>query len=295
MSVIASHCRTTQSGCRSRTRSPDLLAEDARRWRRTAAPPSGRRRCPGALRAPGYVVDAVPAVDAVDRAEHLAVRPPVAAEEQQDRQHDRDDDALRARRGGSTPALATSETATALRRTCQVAAQDPRSISESAATMTTAASAVCGRSASSELRNSSRTTTSPAPTTPVSWLFAPDCSATAVREPLVETAKPWKNPAAMFAAPMPIISWSGSTSSPRRAAKLVEVAIVSVSETSVMPTAAMSSGHDVARLRPRERSASGRPAAARRPSRRRRPPEPSTAESDRRADHGDEDGGHAAS
>ena len=46
----------------------------------------------------------------------------------------------------------------------------------------------------------------------------------------------------MFAAPMPIISWSGATSSPRRAAKLVAVAMVSVSETSVIPTAAMSSG-----------------------------------------------------
>ena len=28
----------------------------------------------------------------------------------------------------------------------------------------------------------------------MSWVFAPDCSATAVREPLVETAKPWKQP-----------------------------------------------------------------------------------------------------
>jgi hypothetical protein len=46
----------------------------------------------------------------------------------------------------------------------------------------------------------------------------------------------------MFAAPMPIISWLGSTSSPRRAAKLVAVAIVSVKDTSVMPTAAMSRG-----------------------------------------------------
>ena len=41
---------------------------------------------------------------------------------------------------------------------------------------------------------------------------------------------------------MPIISWLGSTSSPRRAAKLVAVAIVSVSETSVMPIAAISRG-----------------------------------------------------
>ena len=44
----------------------------------------------------------------------------------------------------------------------------------------------------------------------------------------------------MFAVPMPIISWFGSTSSPRRAAKLVDVAIVSVSDTNVMPIAATS-------------------------------------------------------
>ena len=152
-------------------------------------------------------------------------------------------------------------------------------MSESAATMTTAASAVCGRSASSELRNRSSTATSPAPTTPVSWLFAPDCSATAVREPLVEIANPWKSPAAMFAAPMPTISWSGSTSSPRRAAKLVAVAIVSVSETSVMPNAAIEQRHDVARLRSTGCSASGRPAAARRPCRRPRPPGRAAADS----------------
>ena len=43
----------------------------------------------------------------------------------------------------------------------------------------------------------------------------PACSATAVREPLVLTGKPWKKPAAMLAAPMPIISRVPSTSSPR--------------------------------------------------------------------------------
>ena len=63
-----------------------------------------------------------------------------------------------------------------------------------------------------------------------------------MREPLVETAKPWNSPAAMFAVPIPIISWSGSTSSPRLAAKLAAVAIVSVSDTSVIPIAAISSG-----------------------------------------------------
>src|SRR5262249_36612995 len=49
-------------------------------------------------------------------------------------------------------------------------------------------------------------------------------------------------PAARLAAPIPIISWSGSTSSPRRAAKLDAVAMVSVSDTRVMPIAATTSG-----------------------------------------------------
>ena len=78
--------------------------------------------------------------------------------------------------------------------------------------------------------------------------------------------------------PIPIISWSGSTSSPRRAAKLVAVAIVSVSDTSVMPTAAISSGptspafvHGKARRRhPLRERADGR--------RRRGRQSPSTAE-----------------
>ena len=56
-----------------------------------------------------------------------------------------------------------------------------------------------------------------APTTPVSCVFAPACSATAVREPLVLTGKPWKRPAATFAAPIPIISPLPSTSWPVRA------------------------------------------------------------------------------
>ena len=83
--------------------------------------------------------------------------------------------------------------------------------------------------------------TSPAPTSPVTWLLAPPCSATAVRDPLVETGNPWKSPAKALAAPIPIISWLASTSSPRLAAKLVEVAMVSASDTRVMPIAAASS------------------------------------------------------
>ena len=115
-------------------------------------------------------------------------------------------------------------------------------MSDSAAAITTAASADCGRSARSELRNTRRMTTSPAPTRFVTWVLAPDCSATAVRDPLVEIANPWKKPAATLAAPMPIISWFGCSSSPRRAAKADAVAMVSVSDTSTMPTAARTNG-----------------------------------------------------
>ena len=51
------------------------------------------------------------------------------------------------------------------------------------------------------------------------------------------TGNPWKNPAAMLAAPIPIISWFPSTSSPVRAANADAVEIVSVSDTSAMPSA----------------------------------------------------------
>ena len=42
------------------------------------------------------------------------------------------------------------------------------------------------------MKNSSNATTMPAPTSEASCDFAPACSTTAVREPLVDTAKPWE-------------------------------------------------------------------------------------------------------
>ena len=62
-----------------------------------------------------------------------------------------------------------------------------------------------------------------------------------MRELLAETANPWKKPAATLAEPMPIISLFGFTRSPRRALNEVDRAMVSVSDTSVIPTAATSS------------------------------------------------------
>ncbi len=76
-----------------------------------------------------------------------------------------------------------------------------------------------------------------APTRPATWVFAPACSATAVRDPLVLTANPWNRPADTFAAPIPIISWFPSTRLPDRPAKTDAVEIVSTSATSAMPNA----------------------------------------------------------
>ena len=96
---------------------------------------------------------------------------------------------------------------------------------------------------------------SAAPTTPVSWLFAPERSATAVRDPLVLTGKPWNRPAARFAAPIPSISWLPWTSCPLRAANADAVEIVSASETRAMPQRAGEQRPEVGRpdVRDRER------------------------------------------
>ena len=77
--------------------------------------------------------------------------------------------------------------------------------------ITTAASALLGRFLMRSGASTSSSATPAAPTTPVSWVLAPDASATGVREELLLIGKPWKNPAARLAAPRPIISWLGST------------------------------------------------------------------------------------
>ena len=97
-----------------------------------------------------------------------------------------------------------------------------------------------------------------------------------------------EGPAATFAVPMPTISWFGWTSSPRRAAKLVEVAIVSVSETNVIPIAAIRSG-PTSLNSVQGTSATGSPAEASRPSWPLRPPGQDAPYRGRTHD-GDEDG-----
>ena len=116
------------------------------------------------------------------------------------------------------------------------------SASDSDAVITTAASAGCGR-----FRNRPGTSTimrmiRAAPTTPVSCVLAPDRSATAVRDPLVLTGKPWNSPAARLATPMPSISWLPRISCPVRAANADAVEMVSASETSAIPNAPANSG-----------------------------------------------------
>ena len=111
------------------------------------------------------------------------------------------------------------------------------SASDTEAAITTAASVGWGRSWRRPGKNSRTSAIAKAPTRPVTWVFAPACSATAVRDPLVLTGNPWKRPAARFAAPMPIISFSPSISSPLRAANDDAVEIVSVSETRAIPNA----------------------------------------------------------
>ncbi len=80
------------------------------------------------------------------------------------------------------------------------------SASEKDAEMTTAARAGCGRLRSNPGATSSMMRIAVAPTSPVTWVRAPLWKATAVRDPLVLTGKPWKSPAAMLATPTPTIS-----------------------------------------------------------------------------------------
>ena len=123
-------------------------------------------------------------------------------------------------------------------RRCRLNRIVPRmSASESDAAITIAARVGCGRLRSSPGTSSRIRVIETAPTRPATWVFAPACSATAVRDPLVLTANPWNRPADTFAAPIPIISWFPSTRLPDRPAKADAVEIVSTSATSAMPNA----------------------------------------------------------
>ena len=158
----------------------------------------------------------------------------------------------------ATPRNAATESRHSTRRWRQSRTRPGMSASDSDAAMTTAASVGCGRLRSSPGTSTSMSTIAAAPTTPVSCVLAPACSATAVREPLVLTGKPWKNPAATLAAPMPIISPLPSTSWPVRAANADAVEMVSASATMAMPTRAGHQQRQVGR-RVGHREAAGSP------------------------------------
>ena len=143
---------------------------------------------------------------------------------------------------GSTPSTATARVAAidsqnSTRRCDHNFFAAAISASENAARMTMAPSTEIGSAESKLGASSSRSRIASAPMSPVTWLRAPALNATAVRDPLVLTAKPWKNPASTFAAPIPTISWLPSIGCPVRRAYAVAVEIVSARATSVMPRA----------------------------------------------------------
>ena len=83
------------------------------------------------------------------------------------------------------------------------------SASEMAAMITTAASAVCGRSVSSPGTKTSMTTTRPAPTSPVTWSWRRPAPRRPSASRSTEIAKPWNRPAPTLEAPTAIISRFG--------------------------------------------------------------------------------------
>ena len=80
------------------------------------------------------------------------------------------------------------------------------------AAITIAASTGWGIACTRPGRNTSMSSTRPAAMSPVSWDFAPDWNATAVRDELVVTGKPVNRPVARLAVPIPPSSWFVSTS-----------------------------------------------------------------------------------
>ena len=190
----------------------------------------------------GVDVDAMPAVERGDPPEYLAGGPPSPLEERGGPRARRRRGCPRAHQRRRRRSIAVSASANADVRTRRNLARVEKSISDRAAPITIAASAEFGRLRSRSGKKSSIANGSRARRVPSPDDFAPDCSATAVRDALEETGNPWKRPAKALPAPIPIISWLASTSSPRLAAKLVDVAIVSASDTSAIPIAAANSG-----------------------------------------------------
>ena len=100
---------------------------------------------------------------------------------------------------GSTPSSATPANAATDSRHSALRCRHNRTVpgmsaSDSDAVITTAARAGLGRFRNRPGTSTIITMITTAPVTPVSWVLAPDRSATAVRDPLVLTGNPWNKP-----------------------------------------------------------------------------------------------------
>ena len=127
------------------------------------------------------------------------------------------------------------------------------SASESDAAITTAASVGWGRSRSRPGTSSSISAIATAPTSPVTCVLAPACSATAVREPLVLTGKPWNSPARDVGGADADHLLVAVDLLAARSANADAVEMVSASETSAMPSAPPTSSERSERVHVRAR------------------------------------------
>ena len=152
-----------------------------------------------------------------------------------------------------TPRNAASERPASILSMRQSARSPRRSIRPTAAPMTTAASTADGRNSVRPGASRMNARMSAAPTTPVSCVREPACSATGVRDDDAETGNPPRSPPAMLARPMPAISWLPSTLSPRRAANVRESTALSAKATSAIPAAGRARAPTSRPLQPLER------------------------------------------
>ena len=139
----------------------------------------------------------------------------------------------------ATPRNATIDSANSVRRSLNSFAVSCRSARENPATITIAARTDVGIVSSSHGAATRRAPSTTTPTSAAPWLFAPASTLTAVRVWLPLTGKPWNSPAATFATPMAVISWSVSAEYLRREAKMRDMTVVSVRVMTAMPTAAV--------------------------------------------------------
>ena len=240
-SVIGSAATMIHRGVARDRASPRICSRNVRalaKNRRCVEPEDHTPGQPFGVRVAAHVVVAG---HARDPAEDGLVGPPGAAEHVADRQRDRHRDAGQHAEHDDADEGGDRQRELGPAQRGRAARVPGMSASEIDAAITTAARVGCGRFRSRPGASSRIRVIAAAPTSPVTWVLAPACSATAVREPLVLTGKPWNSPPPMLAAPIPIISRSPSTAWPVRAANDEAVEIVSASDTTAMPSAPASS------------------------------------------------------